>query len=165
MGGATLVALVIIPLFAPPPDPTQVCLKGEEGVESFQLHPRIEVIVDSKPMLLPGDVGKELKDGQECRRPIHTDEVGNIVHIEYIRPIRFTLGDFMRVYDVNNTIGVVDNSTGTNVEQTLNLTDYNIEYSYFSEAGEFTKVAKPSEAPAFPSDNRMVARIVLTSKQ
>jgi hypothetical protein len=164
MGGATLVALVIIPLVAPPPDPWNVCLKAH-NVESFQLHPRIEVIVDSKQMLLPDDVGKQPKDGNECLRPIHTDEVGNIVHIEYIRPIRFTLSDFMRVYNVTNTISVVDNSTGTNVEQTLNLADYNIEYSYFSEAGEFTKVAKPSDAPPFPQDNRMVARIELTSKQ
>lgn len=164
MGGATLVALVIIPLFAPPPDPRNVCLK-EHNVESFQLNPRIEVIVDGRPMLLPDDVGKQPKDGKECLRPIHTDEVGSVVHIEYIRPIRFTLGDFMAIYNVTNTINVVDNSTGTNVEQTLSLTNYNIEYSYFSEAGEFTKVAKPSDMPPFPANNQMVARIELTSKQ
>jgi hypothetical protein len=164
MGGATLVALVIIPLFAPPPDPTQVCLK-EHNIESFQLHPRVEVIVDGKQMLLPADVGKQPKDGNECLRPIHTDEVGSVVHIEYIRPIRFTLGDFIRIYNVTNTIGVVDSSSGSNVVQTLNLADYNIEYSYFSEAGEFTKVAKPSDTPPFPSDNKMVARIELVSKQ
>jgi hypothetical protein len=164
MGGATLVALVIIPLFAPPPDPTTVCLK-EHNIESFQLNPRIEVIVDGRPMLLPDDVGKEPKNGNDCLRPLHTDEVGNVIHIEYIRPIRFTLGEFMRIYNVTDTVTVVDNSTGTNVEQVLNLTNYNIEYSYFSEAGEFTKVAKPSDTPPFPSDNRMVARVELISKQ
>lgn len=164
MGAATLVALVIIPTFAPPPDPRNVCLR-EHNIESFQLNPRIEVIVDGKQMLLPSDVGKQPKNGQECLRPLHTDEVGNVIHIEYIRPIRFTLGDFMTIYNVTNTIGVVDNSTGTNVEQSLNLTGYNIEYSYFSEAGEFTKVASAFETPPFPSDNRMVARIELVSKQ
>jgi len=164
MGAATLVALVIIPNLAPPPDPTQVCLKGGD-TGSFQLYPRIEVIVDGKHMLLPDDVGKQPKDGKECVRPIRTDEVGNIIHVEYIRPIRFTLGDFMKIYNNTNTIEVVDNSTGTNVEQTLNLTNYNIEYSYFSEEGKFTKVAKPSDTPAFPQDNKMVARIELTSKQ
>ena len=116
-------------------------------------------------MLLPDDVGKQPKDGKECVRPIRTDEVGNIIHVEYIRPIRFTLGDFMKIYNNTNTIEVVDNSTGTNVEQTLNLTNYNIEYSYFSEEGKFTKVAKASDTPAFPQDNKMVARIELTSKQ
>jgi hypothetical protein len=163
MGAATLLAFVIIPKFAPPPDPTQVCLK-EHNVESFQLYPRMEVIVDGKQMMLPDNVGRQPKDGQECIRPIRTDEVGNVVHIEYIRPIRFTLGDFMKIYNMSNTINVVDNSTGTNVTHTLNLTNYNVEYSYFSQSGEFTKVPSPYDTPPFPQDNKMVARIKLTSK-
>src|SRR3712207_1857996 len=145
MGAATLIALVIIPTFAPPPNPTQVCLR-EHNIESFQLYPRVEIVVDGKQQMLPDNVGRQPKDGQECLRPIHTDEVGNVVHIEYIRPIRFTLGDFMTIYNMSNAINVVDNSTGTDIVQTLNLTNYNIEYSYFSEAGEFTKVARPSRS-------------------
>lgn len=162
MGAATLVALVIVPLFAPPPDPTQVCLRAH-NVETFQLHPMVEVIVDGQPMILPDNVGKQPKDGQECLRPIHTDEAGSIVHIEYIRPIRFSMADFMKVYAYDGQARVVDNSTG--MMQTLNLTNYDVQYSYFSEAGEFTKVAQPSEVPPFPQDNRMVARVELISKQ
>src|SRR5215211_8321243 len=107
MGAATLVALVVIPLFAPPPDSTQVCLRAH-NVETFQLHPRVEVIVDGQPMILPDNVGKQPKDGQECLRPIHTDEAGSIVHIEYIRPIRFTMSDFITIYNMSNAINVVD---------------------------------------------------------
>jgi len=165
MGAATLVALVIIPTLAPPPNPTHVCLKSTPGGESFQLFPRIEVLVDGKHMMLPDNVGRQPKDGQQCMRPIRTDEVGNVVHIEYIRPIRLTLGNFMEVYNLTNTFTVVDNSTGTNVEKTLNFSDYNIKYSYYSEAGEFTQVPSPYDTPAFPKDNNMVARIELTSKQ
>ncbi len=165
MGATTLIAVVIIPSFAPPPPPTQVCLKeGQHNTESFQLYPRIEVVVDDKQLQLPDDVGRQPREGQECLRPIHTDEVGNVVHIEYIRPIRLTLGDFMSIYNMSNTINVVDNSTGTDIVQRLNLTNYNIEYSYFSEAGEFTTVPTASDTPAFPQDNSMVARIKLTSK-
>ena len=165
MGAATLVALVIIPTFAPPPDPTEVCLReGQHNIETFQLHPRIEVIVDGKQLMLPDNVGKQPKDGEQCMRPIHTDQVGNVVHIEYIRPIKFTLADFMRIYNMSNAINVVDNSTGAQVINTLNLTNYNVGYSYFSETGEFTKVANPSDTPAFPQNNEMVARIELTSK-
>ena len=165
MGAVTLVALVIIPTFAPPPDPTEVCLKeGQHNIESFQLYPRVEVIVDGRQVMLPDNVGKQPKEGDACMRPIHTDQVGNVVHIEYIRPIKFTLADFMRIYNMSNTVNVVDNSSGMNVTNTLNLTNYNIGYSYFSEAGEFTKVARPSDMPAFPQDNKMVARIELTSK-
>lgn len=163
MGAMTLISLVVIPNFAPPPAPTQVCLKAH-NVESFQLYPRIEVIVDGKQMMLPDNVGRQTQNGQECIRPIHTDEVGNVVHIEYIRPIRFTLGDFMTIYNMSNAINVVDNSTGRDIVHTLNLTNYNVEYSYFSEAGEFTKVVRPSDTPPFPQGNKMVARIDLTSK-
>jgi hypothetical protein len=163
MGGATLVALVIIPALAPPPAPWSICLKGHE-IETFQLYPRVEVIVDGKAMLLPDNVGKHLRDGKDCLRPIHSDEVGNVIHIEYIRPVRFNMDDFMKVYNVTNAIEVVDNSTGSNVWQTLNLTGYDIEYSYYSEEGEFTVVPKPSDVPPFPADNMMVARIELTSK-
>ena len=165
MGATTLIAVVIIPSFAPPPPPTQVCLReGQHNIESFQLYPRIEVVVDDKQLQLPDDVGRQPREGQECLRPIHTDEVGNVVHIEYIRPIRLTLGDFMSIYNMSNTINVVDNSTGTDIVQTLNLNNYNIEYSYFSEAGEFTTVPMASDTPAFPQDNSMVALIKLTSK-
>ncbi|MGI0037534.1 MAG: hypothetical protein ACRD99_04170 [Nitrososphaera sp.] len=163
MGAAALVALVIIPAIAPPPDPTGLCLKAH-NVESFQLNPQVEVLVDGKAMLLPDGVGKEPnKQGQDCLRPIHTDQVGSVVHIEYIRPIRFNMADFMRIYSFDNsTISVVDGSSGTNVTEKLTLADYNVEYSYFSE-DRFLKV-KPSEFPAFPADNMMVARIELTSK-
>ena len=165
MGAATLVALVIIPALAPPPDPSQVCLKAH-NVEAFQLNPRVQVVVDGQQMLLPDGVGKEPNSkGQECLRPLHTDEVGNIIHIEYIRPIRFTMADFMRIYAIDNaTISVVDNSTGTEITKKLTLADYNIQYSYFSELGEFTKVAKASDVPPFPADNKLVARVELTSK-
>ena len=165
MGATTFIAVVIIPSFAPPPHPTEVCLKdGQHNIESFQLYPQIEVVVDGKHLLLPDNVGRQPREGQECLRPLHTDEVGNVVHIEYIRPIRLTLGDFMSIYNMSNTINVVDNSTGIDVVQTLNLTNYNVEYSYFSEAGEYTNVARPSDMPPFPQDNTMVARIELTSK-
>jgi hypothetical protein len=163
MGGASLVALVIIPALAPPPAPWSICLKGH-NIETFQLYPRVEVIVDGQSKLLPDSLGKHPRDGEECLRPIHVDEVGSIVHIEYIRPVTFTMDDFMKVYNVTNTLEVVDNSTGSNVWQTLNLTDYDIEYSYYSEEGEFTVVPKPSDVPPFPKDNMMVARVELTSK-
>jgi hypothetical protein len=160
MGAATLVALLVSQL-APPPDPLSICLKNH-NIEQFQLYPRIEVVVDGQTMMLPDGVGKQPKDGQECLRPIHTDEVGNTVHIEYIRPIQFKLAHFMTIYSAgSNTITVVDNSTGTNIEQTLNLDDYDIQYSYYSENNEFTSTTA-EDSPSF-RDN-MLARIELTRK-
>ena len=161
MGATTLIALVVSQL-VPPPDPLSICLKSH-NIETFQRYPTIEIIADGEPMMLPDGVGKQPKDGQECLRPIHTDEVGTTVHIEYIRPIRFTMADFMKVYAFeNNAITVINNSTGVNVEQVLNLDDYDIRYSYFSENNEFTPVPSPADVPPF-QDN-MVARVELTRK-
>ena len=161
MGAATLVALLVSQL-APPPDPTSICLKNH-NVETFQLYPHVEVVVDGQPVMLPDGVGKLPKAGQECLRPIHTDETGNIVHIEYIRPIRFTMADFMKIYAFDGkTIDVVDNSTGANVTRTLNLSDYNIQYSYYSEENEFTKIPEAKDVPPFTKE--MVVRAEFTSK-
>jgi len=161
MGAATLVALLVSQL-APPPDPLSICLKNH-NIETFQLYPRIEMVVDGEQTLLPDGIGKQPKDGQECLRPIHTDETGNTVHIEYIRPIRFTMADFMKIYQAGgNSITVVSNSTGTNVEQVLDLDDYDIQYSYYSENNEFTPVPSAADVPPF-RDN-MVVRAQLTHK-
>jgi hypothetical protein len=163
MGAATLIALVIVPTFAPPPNPTVVCLKAH-NVETFQIFPRIEVFVDGQPKMLPDNVGKQPnEDGQECLRPIHTDKVGNDVHIEYIRPVRLSMADFMTIYAYDNkTVTVIDNSTGTNVEQVINLEDYDIKYSYFSEQNEFTYVPEAKDVPPFTKE--MAVRVELTHK-
>ena len=162
MGGATLVALLVSQLF-PPPDPLTVCLKNH-NVEQFQLFPRVEVTVDGKPMMLPDNIGKQPNaKGEDCIRPVHTDKVGNEVHIEYIRPIKLSMYDFMRAYAYNNsTITVVNNSTGTNVDQVVKLRDYNIQYSYYSEKNEFTKVPTVKDVPPFTKE--MVVRADLTHK-
>jgi hypothetical protein len=89
--------------------------------------------------------------------------VGNKLHIEYIRPIRLSMADFMKIYSpTNKTITVVDNHTGSPIEHVINLTDYNVKYSYYSERGGFTDVSTPSHVPPFT--NELVARIQLSPK-
>ena len=162
MGCATILTLLIIPHFAPPPSPTRICLKGH-NVDPFNVYPTVQVVVDGKPQLLPNDVGKQLENGAKCLHIIHTDATGTKLHIEFVRPIRLTMADFMKIYSHdNNTISVLDNSTGIPHKQILRLHDFNIQYSYFSEKGVFTKVQKPSEMPPFT--NNMVARLELSSK-
>lgn len=162
MGASLLVTLVIIPLFAPPPTPLEVCLKGH-NVDTFSIHPTIEVSVNGELKSLPAGIGNDTVDGKACLRTIHTDSQGNIVHIEYVRPIRLTLNDFMKIYSPDNsTVPIIDNSTGQYLERRLNLSDYDISYSYYSEDNEFTKVKNASDLPPF-RDN-MVSRIELNSK-
>ena len=161
VGASMLVTFLIIPTFFPPPLPINVCLKSL-NTETFQLYPRVEVFVDGHQKWLPADVGRAPQHGKDCVRPIRTDQIGDVVHIEYIRPIRLNLADFMKVYTNNSTtIKVVDNSTGAYQNQTINLPDYNIQYSYYT-ANSWQNVTKASDTPAFPTDNKLLDRISLT---
>jgi hypothetical protein len=160
-GAATLIGLVIMH-FVPAPPILSICLKAD-SMDTFNVYPRIEIIVDKHPKLLPNDIGKQPKNGGECMRVIHTDRIGNVIHIQYIRPIRLTMEDFMKIYAYDNrTITVIDNSSGSLERQMLILRNYDIQYSYFSEKGEFTKVENPSKIPPFT--NNMVARLDFISK-
>jgi len=160
VGIATLGGLVIMH-FLPAPSPIKVCLKAH-GVDTFNVHPRIEIDVNGKNKLLPANVGIEKKNGRECMHVIHTDEIGNILHIQFVRPIRLTLGDFMKIYSANNkTITVVDNSTGNFNNQTLNLSDFEINYSYFS-GNSFTPILNLTQSPPFT--DKFLGKINLHSK-
>jgi hypothetical protein len=161
MGASLLVALVVLPHFAPPPIPTKICLKSQNA-DQFNLYPEVQVFVNGKQNFLPAGVGNSTVNGKECLHVIHTDGAGSRIHIEYIRPIRLTMADFMKIYSPDNkTISLVDNSSGIPQTKNLSLPNYNIHYSYYSEKGEFTKVNRPSDFPPFV--NNMVARIELSS--
>src|SRR5918996_1582908 len=138
IGAATLAGILIMQ-FIPPPPALSICLKAH-NVETFNLHPTVELLVNGQSKLLPDDVGKQPKDGKECLRVIHTDAIGNKLHIEFIRPIRLNMGDFMNIY----------------------LEKYNPKYSYYSEENRWTQVVNASEMPPFTND--MVARLELMPK-
>jgi hypothetical protein len=161
VGAATLVGILIMQ-FVPPPPVLDICLK-EHAADTFNVYPRIEIIVDGQMKLMPDNIGKIWKEGKECLRVIHTDAIGDALHIQYVRPIRLTIDDFMKIYSYDNrTITVLDNSTGIPKKEVLTLKDFNIEYSYFSEKGEFTRVSKSSDIPPFTND--LVVRFQLISK-
>lgn len=161
IGAATLAGLLIMQLIPPPPV-LDICLKAH-NVDTFNVHPTVEVVVDGHPKLLPDDIGKQPKDGKECLKVIHTDEIGNKLHIQYVRPIRLTMGDFLKVYSTDNkTISVFDNTTGVPAEQLVNLGEYSPRYSYYSERAEFTSVQNASAMPPFTDD--MVVRYELIPK-
>ncbi|HJT48716.1 MAG TPA: hypothetical protein VJ729_11090 [Nitrososphaeraceae archaeon] len=160
-GAATLIGLLIMH-FIPTPSVLGICLRPG-SIDSFNVYPRVQIFVDKHMRLLPDDVGKNPKNGGECVRVIHTDKIGNVIHIQYVRPIRLTMADFMKIYSYDNkTITVIDNSTGSPKREVLILDNYDIQYSYFSERGEFTKVLNLPSIPPFT--NNMVARIELISK-
>jgi hypothetical protein len=160
VGIATLGGFVIMH-FLPAPSPINVCLKAHD-VDTFNVHSRIEIDVDGKRKLLPGNVGLQEKQGKECLHVIHTDEIGNMIHIQFIRPIRLTMDDFMKIYSPDNaTITVADNSSGKVSYENLTLRNYYIDYSYFSTTG-YNPIANLTQSPAFT--DTFLGKINLRSK-
>src|SRR5688500_14200759 len=158
VGIATLSGFVIM-LFFPAPSPVQVCLRSHN--DTFNVYSKIDLVVDGQQRLLPDNIGK-MKDVKECLRVIHTDKVGDEIHVQFVRPVRLTLDDFMKIYSTDNrTISVVDNSTGKDVFKNITLSDYNIYYSYFSES-QFVKIINLTSSP--PLSDTYLARISLVSK-
>jgi hypothetical protein len=85
------------------------------------------------------------------------------LHVQYIRPVKLSMPDLMKTYATNNhTINIIDNSTGKYLNKTVNLSKYNVDYSYYSVKGNFTKVNKLENLPPF--SNSFLGRIDLISK-
>lgn len=161
IGIATFAGIIIMQL-SPPPQVLGICLKAH-NVETFNVYPIVQIFEEGKQKFLPEGVGKEIKDGKECIHIIHTDEVGDRLHIEYIRPIRLTIDDFMQLYSVDNkTITIINNETGSINKEIITLDNYDIQYSYFSENNEYTKISNSTLMPPFTKD--MVVKIELKSK-
>jgi hypothetical protein len=108
-------------------------------------------------------LGKGVEKGKECLKVIHADFVGDLLHVQYIRPIKLSMPELLQVYSAGtNTIDVIDNSTGKYLKKTLDLSKFNSSYSYYSVAGNFTKINKTAESPPF--SNSFLGRIDLVSK-
>ena len=161
IGAAVLFGLVFTQI-VPPPQVLSVCLKAH-NLDSYNDYPRVQLFVDNKQYLFPDSVGKQPKDGKECMRPIRTDSIGDTLHVQYIRPVQLSLLDLMKVYSFDNkTVQMVDNSSGKYTNTTLDLSDYNTNFSYYSDKGEFTKIVNNSQFPPF--SNSFFGRIDFVSK-
>jgi len=158
VGIATLSGFLIMHFF-PAPSPVHVCLKAHNK-DTFNVHSRIDLEVNGQKKLLPDTLGKQ-KDGKDCLRVIHADSIGDTVHIQFVRPVRLTLDDFMKIYSNNNTIQVIDNSTGKNKYENISLANYTINYSYFSD-NRFVRISNLTTSP--PLSDNFLGRISLVSK-
>jgi hypothetical protein len=161
IGAAVLIGFVITHFF-PPPNVLSVCLKAHT-LDPYNVYPRVQLFVDNKQYLFPDTLGKQLNQGKNCLHVIHTDSIGDILHVQYIRPIKLSMPELIEIYSYNNkTIDVIDNSTGNLVNKTLDLPKFDIGYSYYSEEGKFTKINNITNIPPF--SNSFFGRIDLVSK-
>lgn len=159
---AAVLAGFVITHFFPPPNVLSVCLKTRDA-DPYNVYPRVLLYVDNKQYIFPNTLGTTIEKGKECLHVIRADYPGDLLHVQYIRPIQLSLPDLMKIYADNGTaIDVIDNSTGKLLKKTLDLSKYNINYSYYSVKGNFTKINGTQNIPPF--SNSFLGRIDLTSK-
>lgn len=159
---ASVLAGFVITHFFPPPNVLSVCLKTRDA-DPYNVYPRVLLYVDNKQYLFPNTLGTSIEKGKECLHVIRADFPGDLLHVQYIRPIQLSLPDLMKIYAQNgNVVEAVDNSTGKLLNKTIDLSKYNIKYSYYSVKGNFTKINGTENIPPF--SNTFLGRIDLISK-
>jgi hypothetical protein len=102
-GGAALVALLSLGLFAAPAHalvPTGEPVDGirceaSEGV-AMHIHPHLTILDHGRPVGIPEDVGRPL--AAQCFYWLHTHTPDGIIHIESPSVREFTLGQFFDVW-------------------------------------------------------------------
>ena len=100
VGAGTGGALGINYLIAGPP-PLERCMPDENmGVDAkmeFHIHSYITATLDGQPFEVPANIG--IKD--DCVRPLHTGEADGTIHITYVKPVKFTLSVFIKLWGLN----------------------------------------------------------------
>ena len=51
------------------------------------------LFVDNKQYVFPDTLGKTIEKGKECMHAIRADYVGNLLHVQYIRPCKIVMPD------------------------------------------------------------------------
>ncbi len=75
-------------------DPLEDCIQHIRlGMHN---HVLLTMTVDGQPLRLPSNMAVSA----QCMRPIHTHEDANVIHIEHLEPLDFTLGDFFKVAEM-----------------------------------------------------------------
>lgn len=64
------------------------CTGHQEG--NIHYHAKLEIFQDDRSMEVPANIGIV----GDCIHPLHTHDTSGLIHIDYQRPIRVTMGDF-----------------------------------------------------------------------
>ncbi|MHB8546241.1 MAG: hypothetical protein ACYDAJ_05700 [Nitrosotalea sp.] len=101
--GIAAAAAVIIVLMVYFSDTPSVPTGNIQGVECdplegtvFHVHAHLDLIVDSKQVTIPAGIGIK---PNECLYWLHTHNTSGVIHIESPTQSKFTLGQFIQVWD------------------------------------------------------------------
>ena len=62
---------------------------------ALHIHPTLTIMVNGTKQAIPSDIG--IEEGG-CMHPVHTHDASGAIHIEYLYPVDFTLGDFFTLW-------------------------------------------------------------------
>ncbi|MFQ5921130.1 MAG: hypothetical protein ACE5JV_03845 [Nitrososphaerales archaeon] len=117
VAGGTGLAIGVNYLIAGPP-PMEQCIENEEM--PFQAITYITVTLDGAPFEVPANIG--IEDG--CVRPMHTHDPDGTIHTQFIKPVRFALMNFIKLwgldidkYDVKVFVKNPDDADFSEVEE------------------------------------------------
>jgi hypothetical protein len=94
VGASVGIALIINIVIAGPP-PLEQCIPSEDM--PFHQHAYLNVTLNGEPFTVPANIGIT----SDCVKPLHTHEADGTIHVEFIKPTRFTLGIFVELWGLN----------------------------------------------------------------
>ncbi|MFQ5970517.1 MAG: hypothetical protein ACE5J2_08505 [Nitrososphaerales archaeon] len=120
LGGAGVGIGLVVNLAVAGPPPLQQCIPTENM--AFHLHTKINVSLNGEPFIVPADIGVT----PSCVKPLHTHDTDGVIHTEFHKPIRFTLGGFIKLWGFDlNQYDFKIFAKGTDDPAFTEVTDYN----------------------------------------
>lgn len=74
------------------PDILAACI--EHTNVSLHIHPELTIMVNGEKQEIPANIGIT----ESCMHPVHTHDASGKIHLEYLYPVDFSLGDFFTVW-------------------------------------------------------------------
>lgn len=93
--GVTLIVLAVLIAIAVSADKKEASVVARDLCIEHQglgmhIHPEVSIKVDGEPVEIPANIG--ITEG--CMKAVHTHDTSGTIHLEYIKPHDFVLGDF-----------------------------------------------------------------------
>jgi len=95
LGGVGIGAALLINYVMAGPPPLQQCIPNENM--PYHSHAYLNVTLDGKPFTVPANIGIT----ESCVKPMHTHGTDGVIHMEFVKPSRWTLGDFINLWGLN----------------------------------------------------------------
>lgn len=121
LGGAGVGIALVVNLAVAGPPPLEQCIPSENM--AFHHHSKINATLNGEPYIVPANIGLT----PSCVKPLHTHDTDGVIHIEFVKPARFTLGNFIKLWDIDlNQYDFKIFAKGADDPAFREVTDYNL---------------------------------------